>query len=789
MDTTVNMTEVIQDSFTKYSGAVLQSRALIDVRDCLKPSTRQIFYSLYTDKFLPSKPYKKTLKAVGSAAKFYVHGDSSVVGILMRSSQNFALRYPLIEVDGNNGSLIETDSYASQRYTSSRLSHSCMNLFEDIEKDTIEEWRDNYDDTEQYPSVLPSKGFYNIVNGSSGIAIGLSSSICQHNIKDVNKALETLLLNPDATFEELYCPPDFATGGYLINEQQVKNTLKYGTKDKAKAAGVEGAACKLRAVIDYDKKDNCLIVSEMPYGVYTNTVCKQLEGIINDDELNIGIDKFIDLTGEQANIKIYLKKGVDPEKIKRFLYKNTSLQYHYSINMIMLEDGRYPKVYGWKEALQAHIDHEKEVYRRGFEFDLRKIENKLHILDGLLICLAAIDEVIATIKSASSTADANSKLQSKFLLDNAQAEAVLNMKLSRLAKLEVEKIQREKEQLSAEKAKIEDILNNTEKFNNELIKGWRKVAEKLGDEHRTKIISVNEEQEDEESIKPQECVIILADNTLKRVPVDTLKTSSRNTKGSKIQKGKVKKVIRGNTINSLLLFSNKGKMYRLLVNNLPESTMSGKGTAITNLLALDSFETITAITIAEKIEDDQYLLFLTKNGIIKKTVASEYLPLKKTGKGVAAIKLKENDNVFDVLLVNQNDEIIITTKSGKSLRLNESEFRATGRNTIGVKGISLSGDDAIISFTLAIGDAVSFFSESGNGTKCLIDDIPLGKKGNQGVKVSDNPLAAATMANNKYLIICDETYMVINDSEIPIHGRGAKGVIINKSGIKTVGVI
>ena len=428
--------DIITQSFTQYSAAVAQSRALIDVRDCLKPSARQIFYSLYTDKFLFNKPYKKTLKAVGSLDRYYIHGDASAVGVLMRAGQSFSMRYPLMDINGNAGTLLESGNWAHQRYTESRLSELACNIFNSIDKNVIDDWRDNYDNTEQYPGVLPSKGFYNIVNGTLGIAVGLASSIPQFNLTEVNKALIYLLEHPNCSFEEIYCAPDFATGALLLNEKEVKESLKNGN----------GSACKLRSVIEYDIKDHCLIVKEIPYGVYTNTICGQLETIINSED-NPGINRFNDLTGTNVNIKIYLLPKVNPDRVIKYLYKNTSLQYYYGINMTMLDEGKFPKVFTWKEALQAHINHEKIIYRKGFEYDLNKINYRIHIINGLLICLAAIEEVIQTIKASPSAAAAKIKLQEQYLLDEEQAKAVLDMKLSRLANLEVQKLKDEKNSL------------------------------------------------------------------------------------------------------------------------------------------------------------------------------------------------------------------------------------------------------------------------------------------------------------------------------------------------------
>ncbi len=364
---------IIENSFTQYAGAVLQSRALIDVRDGLKPSARQIFYSMLLHKLTNDKPHKKTMNAVGmSMADFYIHGDASCVGIIMRAGQNFALRYPLIDVKGNCGSLIESGNWAAPRYTESRLSNISTALFKDINKNTINEWRDNYDNTKQYPAVLPSKGFYNLCNGTQGVGIGMASSIPQFNLREMNNALIYLIDHPDCSFEDIYIAPDFATGAILYNESEVKESLKNGT----------GAACKLRSVVDFNSGERCFVVKEIPFSVYTNTICGQLEAIIESED-NPGIERFNDLTGEKPLIKIYLTKKANPDKVLNYLYKNTSLQYYYGINFTMLDQGRFPRLFTWKETLQAHIDHEKEVYRRSFEFDLKEILDRLHIIEGM----------------------------------------------------------------------------------------------------------------------------------------------------------------------------------------------------------------------------------------------------------------------------------------------------------------------------------------------------------------------------------------------------------------------
>ncbi|MBQ5473564.1 MAG: hypothetical protein IIT65_02470, partial [Lachnospiraceae bacterium] len=607
-----NLKTIIEDSMIQYSGAVLQSRALVDVRDGLKPSARQIFYSMLTRKLTHNKPYKKTANAVGMAmADFYIHGDSSCEGVIMRAGQEFAMRYPLVDVKGNVGSLIESGNWAAMRYTESRLSKISNILFTDIDKDTIEEWRDNYDNTKQYPAVLPSKGFYNICNGSQGIGVGLAASIPQYNLKEMNQALEHLLLNPDCEFEEIYIAPDFATGAILLNEDEVKNSMKQGT----------GFACKLRSVVDYDKKENCFIVTEIPYGVYTNTICGELEDIINGDE-NPGIERFNDLTGKTPLIKIYLGKKVNPDKVLKYLYKNTSLQYYYGINFTMLDMGRFPKVFTWKEMLQAHIDHEKEVYRRGFEFDLKKITDRLHIIDGLLVCLANIDEVVHIIKSSTSSVTAAAALKERFLLDDAQTKAILDMKLSRLAHLEVKKLTDEKEELERSAAHISQILSDVNLFNQELINGWREVSQKFGDERRTRILNIS--KENEEPRETQELLINLSNqNNIYITTVSTLYSQKRGGVGNKFKMSKGEYVIStasGTNLDTLLFFSNEGNCYHTQISELPFEEVI----PIETLCNINATEQIKQLAFLNRKDNKENIIFFTKQGIMKKSKLSEY---------------------------------------------------------------------------------------------------------------------------------------------------------------------
>lgn len=772
--------DMIKQSFTQYSGAVLQSRALVDVRDCLKPSARQIFYALYTDKFTYDKPHKKTLKAVGSLSRFYIHGDSSAVGVLMRAGQPFAMRYPLIDVKGNAGNLMESGNWAHQRYTESRLSELSNHLFNDIDKDTINDWRDNYDNTEQYPGVLPSKGYYNIVNGTLGIGTGMASAIPQFNLRELNNALIYLLQHPDCDFDDIYCAPDFATGALLLNEKEVKEALKVGS----------GGSCKLRSVIEYDVSDHCLIVKEIPYGVYTNTICGQLEEIIEAED-NPGIDRFNDLTGEKVNIKIYLHKNINPDRVIKYLYKNTSLQYYYSINMTMLDNGKFPKVFGWKEALQAHIDHEKNIYRNGFNYDLNKIKHRLHIIDGLLICMASIDEVVHTIKASNSTAAASKALQEKFLLDAEQAKAVLDMKLSRLAHLEVEKLENEKKELEKEQTRIENILHNEELFNNELIQGWLAVSKKYGDERRTKIVHLADEDNSElQDIVAENCIVVLTEgNTLKRIPTKNFTPQKRNGKGIKNQEDITSMIIRTNTLDNLMIFTNKGNMYRLLVDEIPEGTNQSKGYPIDALVSMAADEQAQVIYSIYRDTNAQYVMFVTKQGMIKKTSLEEYLKTKKKN-GLMAINLKENDSLASVFLI-KDEPIIILTKHGYGIKIKSTEISTSGRVTMGVKGITLNDKDEVVTSLPIrdINDSLAVFAENGTAKKFLIKDIPLQNRGGKGLIYSKELAAAAALISDKdmILVVGNKNSICVKAEDIPIGNRTMIGNQIIK-GNKIIGV-
>ena len=775
---------VIEESMIQYSGAVLQNRALVDVRDGLKPSARQIFYSMLLNKLVHEKPYKKTANAVGLAmADFYIHGDSSCEGVIMRAGQPFAMRYPLVDVKGNAGSLIESGNWAAMRYTESRLSKMSSILFTDINKDTISEWRDSYDNTKQYPAVLPSKGFYNICNGTMGIGIGLASSVPQYNLKEMNSALETLLLNPDCTFDDIYIAPDFATGGILLNESEVKESMKRG----------EGFACKLRSVVDYDKKDKCFVVTEIPYGVYTNTICSELERIIESED-NPGVDRFNDLTGKTPLIKIYLSKRANPDKVLRYLYKETSLQSYYSINFTMLDHGRFPKVFSWKEMLQAHIDHEKEVYRRGFEFDLKKIEDRLHIIEALLKVIASIDEVIHTIKTSDSTSTARERLMKEYLLDEVQAKAVLEIKLSRLAHLEVEKLKSEKSKLENERNLIYNIIRNEEKFNQELIKGWHDVAAKYGDSRRTQVLDIA--KEDDEVHETQELLINLSNqNNIYITTISTLYSQKRGGVGNKFKMNKGEFVIAtasGTNQDTVLLFSNKGNCYHIPVMDLPFEEVI----PLESLTDIQPNEQIKQLVFYNKTKQTEHIIFFTRNGILKKSKLSEY-NIKRKG-GVKALNLDANDEIVSILFTN-NERVGMLTAHGQFMMCETKDIRPIGRTARGVKGITLNKGDELVRAEVIPSDTTEFVSISRNGyiKRTAAKEFVVTGRATKGGKIhllkddDDRLVSFAPLRNEREVIIVSSNAQIkFNLNEVNLLSKGAQGTkSIKLTNAKVIGLL
>ena len=755
-----NLTPIIKEAFLQYSGAVLQSRALPDAKDLLKPSARQIFYCLYTDKFTHDKPFQKTLKAIGSCFRLYIHGDASAEGVIMRAGQPFAMRYPLVDVEGSYGTLLASGSWAAPRYSGARLSALANYLFADINKDTIDEWRDNYDNTEKYPMVLPSKGFYNIVNGAYGIGVGASCSVPTYNLREVNTALIKLLWNPDISFDEIYCVPDFPTGAILINPDEVKESHRNGN----------GAACKLRSVIEWDVKERCLVVSEIPYMLYTETLCKEFEEILNSDE-NPGIERFNDLTGEKPLIKIYLTKTANPDKVIKYLYKNTSLQTHYGVNFTMLENSRYPRVFTWKELLQAHLDHEISVYTRGFQFDLKKIIDRLSIIDGLIRVYNQIEEVIQTIKKSADSKSASVALQKLLSINERQAKAILDLKLARLSHLDIDKLLKEQSELEVEKARIEAILADESLLKKEIEKGLREVMDKFGDDRRTQILNLSADENDEPVEVKKYQVSLTKQNEIYVSEISSLYSQSRNTVGSKMKLADGEYITYSTscmTGDVLLFFTRKGQMYAR-----PLSSFENEKKTYLDFAGDDKVLTLTSYN---KTTSARYAMFITKQGFVKKTELKEY-NTNRSG-GIKAIELATGDELVNVLLINE-ENLALSTKKGQLLIIETDSINAIGRTTKGVRGIKLSlGDEVSSARAITSEKEIVVVSKEGLAKRLSVDELPIQGRYTKGVKAMPEGIVDfVTLQNERELVVISTSARLrIKVEDLPLQSRTAQGV-------------
>ena len=768
----MSLKDTLERSFETYAGMTIMDRAICDARDCLKPGARMSMYAQYIEKITPDKPYKKSQKSVAAAMDhFYVHGDMSLYPLFARMGKPFAMRYVLEDFQGNTGTIEESSNEAASRYTEMRLSPISMNLFTNIEKDTITKWHDNYTGEEQYPAVLPSVGFYNIVNGTSGIATAIASSIPQFNLREVNEAMIKLLWDSNVPFDEIYCAPDFCTGGIMLNASEVKESLKNGN----------GFACKMRSVVEYDSKESCIIVKETPYGVYTETIRGQLAKILESED-NPGIEKFLDQSGTSALIKIFIGKKANPDKVIRYLYKNTSIQYHYPINMIMLDGGKTPKVFGWREALQAHINHEIEVYTNAYNFDIKKIDARLHILDGLTIALANIDEVVALIKSAPSSQAAGKMLRERFLLDEVQSKHILDMKLSRLAKLEVEKLKNEIESLLAEKANIQAILGDEKLLKAEIEKGLRAVATKYGDARRTKVMDLQKNAEDEPTEIRQLQISLSNQNSIFITESSTLYTQKRGGVGNKAKLLDGEYITSSITVASnevVLFFTKSGNVVNCPASSLP---LNDK-VHIQTLVNISNDEEICALTSASKKDKPPHILFFTKNGLIKKSELSEYNMARKGA--VKALTLDPGDEIVSVVFTS-TDRAGVLTETGNFIMIETEDIRPIGRVARGVKAIKLNDGDYVISARIIPDDTKYIASISGAGLfkKTPFNEFTTQGRGTKGSKIQKLNYGdymadfCPITKDGEVLVASTNACIKLTTNDVPVFSRGALG---NKS--------
>ena len=616
----IDFQQAIEQAFLEYGASVAQERSVPDVRDGLKIGLRQGLYSQYHSKLTHSHKFQKAQKSVAAAMSLcYVHGDAAMYDTFIRAAKPWAFRYPLEEAQGAYGSPAAPDDHSAARYVEMRSSELADYLFAGLKKDAVKEWYNNYDDTEKIPSVLCPIGFWPLINGCQGIAVSFSTSSPQYNLREVNAALEKLILNPEEDFNKIYCAPDFATGGTIVNAQETRESIKNGT----------GKACRIRAKLEYMKKEHCIKATELPFGVYTNTVISQLAELTENDE-NYGIAKVIDHTKKTADIRIYLTKDVNPAVVMRKLYTDTSLESSFSINQIFLDQGRYPRVFGWREACLAYIDHMNECKRRELQFDMDALIRRNHILDGLKIALANIDDVVHMIRHSENAAVAKEALMTTYGLDEDQAKAILDMKLQRLANLEAIKINTEYNDNAAEIDRLGNILGSQVEINKLLIEALHEVATKFGDARRTQLMNLSEQVEE---IEEEEVILSVTNNT-------SIKVVKRGVKDS----------IKTTNLSTVAFVTNEGKFYKIPVSNIIEA-----GNAKISTLIKDNAP-IVYIGDLEEIKINKYWAFITKNGMVKKSNIEEYNYSGRQGSKM--LKLKEGDAVVACgVFTSDNDSI------------------------------------------------------------------------------------------------------------------------------------
>lgn len=765
----MNLKETVESAFSGYAAMTIQQRAIVDARDCIKPSARMCFYAQKQAKIDSTHPIQPSPTSVGECLKrYYLHGNASCYALLARYGKEYVMRYPLEDFHGSTGSLISSGSEAADRYTKLRLNELGDRMFNSLDKDTIDIWFDNFSNTDKFPSVLPSLGFYNIVNGTTGIATGISSSIPEFNIREVNEALIKLLWNPDISFDEIYCKPDFISGGIILNEAEVKESLRVG----------KGKACCIRSVVDYDEKKNMLCVSEIPFGVFTNTICKEIQTLLNDDEI-VGINRVLDATDAKPCIELYLSKNANPQKIMRILYKKTSLQSYFGINMVMLDKGTTPKIFGWKEALQAHLDHEVEVRTKAHKYDLKAIEARLNIITGILIAIANIDEVVNLIRNSKDKIEAKSNLINRFGFNEPQVEAILKMTLSRLINLEIQSFKDEKDNLLAEQKYHTEVLANRNLLNKEIEKDLREVAKKYGDERKTRCMNLDfTEEEEPEPIEEKELLIHFTNfGNIYTQESTTLLLSRKGIKGSKVKLAEneaISDTLNVSNLSSVLVFTTLGKAYNLYTCDLPINDKIN----VNRLFEFKSNEQVNAI-MPYSNDDSEYFCFVTEKGYLKKTKISEYN--FRRNKGINAIGLEKDDKVINVIPT-KDERICILTDNGRSLIINSQCVNSVGRNARGIKGIKLE-DNKVISAKKINNDDKFLLTISKNGLikKTSLAEFDVAGTNTKGKMISGtrkNDMIVNFLTFNSdcdIIIIVNNKLLKFNTKEIAEQSKKATG--------------
>ena len=778
----------MKTAYIDYAMSVIVSRALPDVRDGLKPVHRRILYTMYEDGLTSDKPYRKSATTVGDVlGRYHPHGDSSVYDAMVRMAQTFSLRYPLIDGHGNFGS-IDGDGAAAYRYTEARMSKIAEIMLTDIEKNTVD-FMPNFDDRLQEPTVLPAKIPALLVNGSSGIAVGMATNIPPHNLTEVINGIIKIIDDDNVTDEQLMQiikGPDFPTGGMILGREAIKQAYTTG---KGKIT--------VRAEAEIEEMSNGkqkIIVTSLPYQVNKAKLIENIANLVKEKRIE-GISELRDESDRENAVRIHigLKKDANARVVLNQLYKNTQMQDTFGVIMLALVDGQ-PRILTLRQCLDYYIDHRKGVILRRTQFELDKALARAHILEGLKIALDNIDEVINIIRS--SYDDAKERLMERFGLSDIQAQAILDMRLKTLSGLQREKIEEEYNELMKLIAHLREILGS-EKLVFEIIKEeLTEVKEKYGDERLTKIVAAEGEFNEEDLIKEEQMVVALTHfGYIKRMPIDTYRSQKRGGKGisgiSTREEDFVKQIFTTSTHDTVLFFSNKGKLYRLRGYEIPEAGRTAKGTAIVNLLSLDAGEKISAVIPISDFEDSKYLLMATKNGLIKKTPLQEYNSSRKTG--LLAITLKDDDELIDVRLTDGQDNVVLVTKKGLCITFDEKDVRPVGRSAQGVLGIRLDEDDTVIGMESILsnnkGVTLLAITENGFGKRTELDEYRVQNRGGRGVitykitpKTGNIVGIRMTKEDDDVMLITNSgTIIRINVKDVSILGRATQGVTLMRT--------
>lgn len=777
----VEISTEIRKAFLEYSMSVIVQRALPDVRDGLKPVHRRILYAMYTNSLYPDRPYRKCATTVGDVlGHYHPHGDASVYDAMVRLAQSFSMRHPLVDGHGNFGS-IDGDPPAAYRYTESRMSKISMKMVEDIKKETID-WAPNFDDTTKEPTVLPTKFPNLLVNGSSGIAVGMATNIPPHNMHEVVEGMCCLIDNPDAQLEDLMehiKGPDFPTGGIIMGTRGIK---------QAYATGRGKIYVRAKAEIIETKGDRFkIVVTEIPYGVNKARLITKIADLVKEKRLE-GVADVQDYSDRKGmHIEVVVKRDANAQVVLNNLYKLTDMQVTFGAILLALDDG-VPRVLTLKEILLKYIAFQKDIVERRTRFDLKKAQDRAHILEGLARAIDIVDDVIATIRGCKGgQAEAKAAIMEKFGFDDPQASAIVAYRLGQLAGLEIEKVLNELDELHEKIKDLNDILASEQRICDIIKEEARATVEKFGDERRTEISAFTGDVEDEDLIPVEECILTLTEKGyIKRQSVDTYKAQNRGGKGimgmARREEDYAKTMFTCSTHDFVLIFTNKGKVFKLKGYEIPESSRTSKGLNVVNLLPLENGETVSTMVRVPKEEDRAFLCMVTRNGIIKRTALEQYNNIRKNG--IIAINLDEDDELCWVDITDGKRQLVVATHDGMAICFNEEDARLIGRTARGVKAIQLKEGDYVVGFAVAVPDTqLLTVSETGYGRKSDFEEYRVQSRAGKGLinyhtekygKVA--MIAPVTDDNDVIMITTDGIVIRTHASQISSFKRPGKGV-------------